>query len=231
MFTRIKIIFLCLGTLLGTCHLGLAQENRPWTQEEIKTRAIKKLNDAAQWSIENGIMEYYLHNEDDMWIQRKTGDEWAVSTYSGPDIDSDMFMARFIIKAVGIYYELLVMKRIEYKNYVYEYWVQKVSGSELSGKVDWRCKFIITRADNVRGKREILKEEPQFFESYQIDNSKALKFPVDDAKSLYHLGAWLYSDSYQNSDIKDYKVICYGPGDYVKKKVGWLEKLYIKIMY
>lgn len=226
-----KIISLCLATLLSTACWSLAEDNRPYTQEEIKTKAIKDLNDAARWSIENGIMEYYRHGKDKMWIQKKTGDEWAVSTDSGPVIDSDMFMARFIIKAVGIYYELLVMERLEYNNSVYEYWVQKVSGSELSPKINWHCKFIITRADDVRGKREILKEEPQFFESYQIDNSKALKFPVNDAKSLYHLGAWLYSDSYQNSDIKDYKAICYGPGDYVKKKVGWFEKMYIKIMY
>jgi len=197
------------------------------TQEEIKTKAIKRLNDAARWSIENGIMEYYRHDEDTAWIEKKTREEWAVSTDTGPIIDSDRFMARFIIKLAGIYYELLIMERLEYNNSVYEYWVQKVSGSELSGKVDWRCKFIVTRADNVRGKREILKEETQFFESYQIDNFETLRFPVDDLESLYHLGAWLYPDSFENSDLKGYKVICYAPGEYEKKKLSWFDRMFL----
>ncbi len=228
MLTKINIIFLCLVTLLSTSGWAFAEEKRPYTQEVIKARAIKKINDAARWSIENGIMEYYRHNK--KWIQKKTLHEWAVSTSTGPIIDSDMFMARFMIKAAGIYCELLVLERLEYNNSVYEYWVQKVSGSDLPGKVDWYSTFIVTRADNVRGKREVLKEEPQFFKSYQIDNSEILKFPVDDLESLFFLEAWLYSYSYQNSNIKDYKVICYGPGEFVKKKLSWFEKMHIKIM-
>ena len=184
MLTKINIIFLCLVIVFSTSGWAFAEEKRPYTQEEIKIRAIKKLNDAARWTIENGIMEYYRHDKNKMWIQKKTRDEWAVSTYSGPIIDSDRFVARFIIKAIGIYYDILVMERLEYNNSIYEYWIQKVSGSELSPKIDWQCKFIVTRADDVRGKREILKEEPQFFESYQIDDSAVLKFPVDDARSL-----------------------------------------------
>ena len=198
------------------------------TESEIKAKAIKDLNAASRWSIENGIMEYYGHDRDIGWIQKKTRDEWAVTTYSGPVIDSDQFMARFMIKAVGIHYELLVMERMEYNNSVYEYWVQKVSGSELSGKIDWQCKFMVTRADDVKGEREVLKEETQFFESYQIDDSTSLKFPVGNVKSLYDLAAWLYPDCYKNSDLKNHKVIANESGEYVKKKVSWFERTFLQ---
>ncbi len=217
-----------LVALLSTSYWSFADVNKPMTKEEIKTKAIKKLNDAAHWSIENGIMEYYQHGKDKMWIQEKTLVEWSVSTYSGPIIDSDKVMARFIIKAVGIYFDLEIMERLEYNNSVYEYWVQKVTGSKLSGKIDWRCKFIVTRADNVKGKREILKEETQFFESFQIDDSETLKFPVDDLESLFHLGAWLYPDSFENSDLKNYKIIFSKSEGYVKKKVNWFDRMFLK---
>jgi hypothetical protein len=217
-----------LAALLSTSCWSLAEANSPLTEDEIKINAIKNLNGAARWSIENGIMKYYRHDKDKMWIQEKTSDEWAVSIYSSPIIDSDQFMARFVIKTVGIYYELLAMERLDYNNSVYEYWVQKISGSELSSKIDWHCTFIVTRADDVRGKREILKEETQFFEPYQIDTSKILEFPVDDVESLFDLSAWLYPDSYKNSDLKNYKVIETKSGEYVKKKVIWFERMFLQ---
>ena len=227
MRTKIILIFFYLVAFLGISYCGLAEVNKPMSQEEIKTKAIKNLNDASRWSIENGIMEYYRHDKDKMWIQKKTRDEWAVSTDSGPLIDSDRLMARFIIKAMGIYYDLLVLERLEYNNSVYEYWVQKVTGSELSPKIDWHCKFIITRADDVKGKREILSEETQFIEYYQIDDSMSLKFPVGDARSLYDLEAWKFPDSYKNSDLKNYKVIFNESEGYVKKKLSWFDRLFL----
>ena len=198
------------------------------TEAEIKAKAIEDLNTASRWSIENGIMEYYKHDSDIAWIQKKTGDEWAVTTGSGPVIDSDEFIARFMINAVGIHYELLVMERLKHENSVYEYWVQKVLGHGISSDMRWHCKFMVTRADDVKGQREILKEETQFFESYQIDDSETLQFPVDDVKSLYDLAAWLYPDCYKNSDLKNYKVIATESGEYVKKKVSWLERTFLQ---
>lgn len=229
MLGKRNLVFLISSLILSVNFLGNAMgANKPMTESEIKSKAIKDLNAAAYWSIENGIMEYYGHGRDINWIQKKTRDEWAVTTYSGPVVDSDRFMARFMIKAAGVHYELLVLERMEYDSYIYEYWVQKVSGSELSGEIDWRCRFMVTRADDTESKREILKEETQFFDSYKINDSIMLKFPVNDAKSLHDLAAWLYPDCYKNSILKNYKVIETKSGEYVKKKISWFERMFLQ---
>lgn len=84
---------------------------------------------------------------------------------------------------------------------------------------DWagtknRSEFIITRAKDIRGQREIIKRGDQFISTYTTDSGSEVSLPTDDLELLYDMQAWLYPESYINSDINNKKVSIDNDGNF-----------------
>lgn len=141
------------------------------------------------------------------------GTEWAVTTHSGPVIYASGFNVRFMIKAAGIYTEILSLAELG-ENPLYEYWVIKQSGGYGKG-----CRFIITKSEDRSTKRAIIYQSKQFFDAFKLPNNEVLNFDTDNLENLYKLAPWYYPECYKYSDLKNYKIGVNKSGEYIRIKL------------
>lgn len=168
-----------------------------------KNKMIKNMNDASRWVIEDGV--YTFSEKGKEGLHRKLVDTWSVQIWADPWVESERYLARFLIKGRGINYDIHNLYREKVKGHFYEFWLIKVAGREWSGEVD-RSEFFLTKTDGNYGRRIILKESDQVIESYDIDGV-TIRLPVDNLELLYDMQAWLFPSNYANSKLKDKKVV------------------------
>lgn len=178
--------------------------------EFYKNKMIKNLNLASVWLIEQGVHTFKQSGKSG--IHRKLIDEWGVQIWVDPWIESERYVDGFWIKARGINHEVINLYREIHESIIYEFWVVKVDGKEWAD-VESRTEFYVVKADTVYGKRKILKSYDQFIEEYEVVGGYSIKFPQDDLQVLYELQAWLYPESYRNSDLKNKRVVMDNQGN------------------
>ena len=178
--------------------------------EFYEKKAIEDMKAASIWVIEEAVYVYAQKGKEGVF--RKLLNEWAVQLWVEPWIESDVYLARFAIKARGINYEILNLHRAKITSDFYEFWLVKVTGADWSGESN-RSMFYVTRTNDVYGLREILKTSDQFIESYSIDSEIAVHFPADDPKILFDMQAWLFPESYKSSDLKNIEAVMNESGE------------------
>ena len=204
-------------------HVSIAF-GAPMTDAEIKEKAFNDLASASGWWIEDGLREYYLVNQKKELIQKKVRDTWAVSSHSGPEVDTEWSIAWYVIKAAGIYNEIILLQRSELDQ-VYEYWVIKTSGKSWA-KVEKACQFIITKADSKASAREIIRESNRFFSSYD-EAGVSFLLDLEDLALVYELTPWSFPSCYEEgSDLIGYKIKVDENGIFTRKKISWLERMF-----
>ena len=189
------------------------------SEAERLKRAESSLIEASNWFITEGLSQYLERNKNQKWIQKKMRDEWAVSTFSGPSVNNDGYDVRLIIKYAGVYSEIISLQHLIEQQF-YEYWLVKTSGEEWTN-IKRQCRFIVTKAENKQSKREILKDEPFFYDMYEIGESANLSLPLEDLKLRYVLAAWLYPNCYEDEELTKDMIVINSNKEFVKKKIRW----------
>lgn len=204
---NILVAFLLFTTSCGNNHTN---------DDFYRDKMLKNLSSASLWLIEKGVYTFNLSGKEG--IHRKLVDEWGVQIWVDPWIESERYIDGFWIKARGINHEIINFYREKVGSYLYEFWVVKINGEAWSG-VDKDVNFYIARTEKVYGKRTIIQSSNKFIEEYQVPGEKVILFPKDDPRVLYELQAWLYPDSYENSDIASIKAELVDKGEIVLKPI------------
>ncbi|MDE0156816.1 MAG: hypothetical protein OXS28_14620 [Gammaproteobacteria bacterium] len=183
---------------------------------EREKKSINDAMDATKWVIENGITIYYREGgeaggEDgfkDVFSERWSYKEYYVSSAGGgmPEVDSERHLARFKVSAFNSVYRIINLYRETLPGGIYEFWLVLVIRTHHKSSDTNRSMFYVTRADEVRGQREILHESDRFIERYEVAPGTYFDFPVDDMEVLWKMDAWRYPESYPDSDLKNLKV-------------------------
>jgi len=171
--------------------------------EFYRNKMIENMKSAGRWIISEGVSTFGDGGKDA--LDRKLLDEWAVSFWAEPSVNTERYLARFIIHARGINYDIHNLYREEVDEEFYEFWLIKVAARDWSGE-HARSVFFVTRTSDIYGQREILVESEQFIESYLVAGQE-IQLPLDDMELLYDMQAWLFPDNYQNSDLKNKRVV------------------------
>ena len=170
-------------------------------------RAVNWIKAATVWVIEDGIHTYYEEGREG--VKKKLNDkyQYGVWLYGSdvPIIESDGYLAMFRLGTRGVSYQLVDLYRETLPGGIYEFWLVKVSRDHTSSDTA-RSMFYVTRADEVRGRREIVHKSDRFIERYEVAPGAVFVFPVDDLEVLWKMDAWRYPESYPDSDLKNMKV-------------------------
>lgn len=188
-----------------------ACEKKSVEDDFYENKMMKNLDSAAVWVIEKGIPTFYDSGK--KGIHRRLVDDWGVQIWVDPWVETDRYLAQFRIKARGIHYDIHNLYREKSEAYFYEFWIIKVAAEDWAGTKN-RSEFIITRAKDIRGQREIIKRGDQFISTYTTDSGSEVSLPTDDLELLYDMQAWLYPESYINSDINNKKVSIDNDGNF-----------------
>lgn len=180
-----------------------------------KKKMIENMRLASVWLIEEGIKVFSSKGKEG--LHRKLVDEWGVQLWIDPWVETKDYLAQFRIKARGINYQIINLHREKVGDDLYEFWIVKIVTKPWSGESN-RSVFFITKASEVYGQREIIKESDQFIEGYEV-NGQVITFPTKDLKLLYEMEAWAFPENYKDSDLKDIKVIVDGDGNFKKEKI------------
>ncbi|WP_157957904.1 hypothetical protein [Aliidiomarina celeris] len=171
--------------------------------EFYRNKMIENMKSAGRWTISEGVSTFDDGGKDA--IQRKLIYDFGVQLWVDPWIETDRYLAQFRIKARGINYDIHNLYREEVDEEFYEFWLIKVAARDWSGE-NARSVFFVTRTSDIYGQREILVESEQFIESYLVAGQE-IQLPLDDMELLYDMQAWLFPDNYQNSDLKNKRVV------------------------
>lgn len=190
--------------LISACGNGGSVDD-----EFYRTKMIKNMKGAGQWIISEGISTFADGGKEAM--HRKLVDTWGVSFWAEPSVETDRYLARFVIHARGIAYDIHNLYREKIDDEFYEFWLIKVTAKEWSGERE-RSAFFVTKTQDVYGTREIVKESDQFIESYSVGDA-LIRLPLDDMELLYDMQAWLFPGNYKNSDLKNKQVVMDGKGN------------------
>ena len=195
----VKKLFLIFFILVSACGNSDMKDD-----EFYKQKSIESLKQASVWVIEEGVRTFSQKGKEGVF--RKLLDEWGVQFWVDPWVETDIYLARFAVKARGVNYEILNLDRTKIDSNLYEFWIVKVTASEWSGE-SGRTRFYVTKTDTVYGKREILASDDQFIQSYAVDSENTIEFPVSDSKILFDMQAWLFPENYKSSNLKNIKAI------------------------
>ena len=198
MVSRVRYVALVFLLLVSTGGQGA-----PPDEEQLINKAVENLNGASRWIIEEGVHFYTQHGY--RALNSKLIDEWLVALYFDPYVEEFNHRARFVIKARGIYHNIVNLYREQVGGDYYAFWVVKVTGLDWSG-VSNRAEFFVTKTQAIYGIREILKQSDQFLPRYQVDGGREVVLPADDLRILYYLHAWQFPDNYRGMDVNDMKV-------------------------
>ena len=171
-------------------------------------RTIRMIKAATVWVIEEGIPTYYREGGTkgfDQYVYKY----WLPVSSGGRDmpvIEDKGYLANFTLGAGGVSYRILDLYRETLPGGIYEFWIVKV-GTDYGSLDTARCMFYVTRADDVRGSREILLKSDRFITHYEVTPGTYFDFPVDDMEVISKMEAWRYPESYPDSDLKNLKVV------------------------
>ncbi|RUO17975.1 hypothetical protein CWE08_12125 [Aliidiomarina iranensis] len=198
---RYLVLFfvLCIS-MIGTSAYG---DGGSVDDEFYRNKMIENMKSAGRWIISEGVSTFDDGGKGA--IHRKLIDDFGVQIWVDPWIETDRYLAQFRIKARGINYDIHNLYREEVDEEFYEFWLIKVAARDWSGE-HARSVFFVTRTSDIYGQREILVESEQFIESYLVAGQE-IQLPLDDMELLYDMQAWLFPDNYQNSDLKNKRVV------------------------
>lgn len=171
-------------------------------------RAIKAIKAAADWAIEEGIPTYYREggSKGFGWYVYENKKGVRNAGMDMPVIEAKGHLAKFRFTTLrGLSYLILNLYRDTLPGGIYEFWIVQV-GTYYGSLDRARCMFYVTRADEVRGRREILVKSDRFIARYEVAPGTYFEFPVDDLEVLWKMEAWRYPESYPDSDLKNMKV-------------------------
>lgn len=201
----VKNLFVVILMSISACGNGEMKD-----EERYKKKSIENMKVASVWVIEEGVRTFSKEGKEGVF--KKLLDEWGVQLWVDPWVESDVYMARFAVKARGINYEILNLHRTTISSSLYEFWIVKVTGADWSGE-SGRSMFYITKTDDIYGHREILTSSDQFIQSYEVDSESIIQFPVDSPKILFDMQAWLFPESYKSSDLKNIEAVMNESGE------------------
>ena len=201
-----------LAVMLAVAAAGYADA---W-DEAYYERERKSINDtivATKWVIEDGIATYYREGGEaggEKGFKDIVFERWKGYVGSGPrglpEVDSEQHLAWFLVSAFYSEYHIFNLYRETLPGGIYEFWLVRVVLEHHKTSDTERSIFYVTRADEVRGQREILHESDRFIERYEVAPGTVFVFPVDDMEVLWKMDAWRYPESYPDSDLKNLKV-------------------------
>ncbi len=206
------VVFLLL--MLGCNNGNTVNEGttvkKGYTETENVARAIKRLDAASRWMIENGIMEILTNSSYGDKFHRVLIDEFS-STGNASKLKNEDDLARFIIKNYSIHYDINLLKRNSYNGLVYEYWMIFKDGPPQ--RFQQNCRFLITLSDSIKSHRTILKESGQFFHQYKEGDAVVINLDYENDLSMrYILEAWTVPHCYENyKHITQQKIRAMGP--------------------
>lgn len=173
-----------------------------YTEAENVERAVKRLNASSRWMIENGIRVALTDPDYKSNILDTLVNKFGVTPFSDPGLDNEDELARFIIKSYTIYFDINLLKRARHDDSIYEYWVISTSTSSQSLKAPLYTsarEFFITKTDNLKGTRTIIKESDQFFHEFSVNNKIVLSIDAENDMEIREtLGAWIAPQHYKN---------------------------------
>lgn len=194
-----RYIVMAYMTLVSACGNGASLED-----DFYKEKMMENMKLASSWLIQEGIEVFFEKGRDG--LHRKLVDEWGVSFWADPAVETDRYLARFVIHARGIHYDIHNLYRESISGEFYEFWLVKIVAKPWSGE-SGRSVFYVAISNDVRGRRKVLEQSDKFIESYQVDKSEVVNFPVNDLEVLYDMQAWLYPESYKHTNLSDRKVV------------------------
>ena len=171
-------------------------------------RAINWIKAASVWVIEDGIHTYYQEGREG--VKRKLDNKYQFGVWlfglGMPFVESEGYLARFSLQTRGVVYDVINIYRETLPGGIYEFWLVKVGLTDHLSSDTARSIFYVTRTDEVRGRRKILRESDRLIERYEVAPGTVFTFPVDDLEVLWKTDAWRYPESYPDSDLKNMKV-------------------------
>lgn len=200
--TSIRNSFCRLILLLALT--SCSDSNSQDVQIDYDSRMKQNLDIASRWIIEFGHNTFNTGGR--AAIINKLADDWGVTLRAQPVVNSDFYIARFLIQARRYSYEIVNLYQLELDSEIYEYWIVNKTTS-LEHIDEYATEFYIARTSGEFGKREIVAESSQFIESYPINSDLEFKIPVQDLGILYKLQAWKFPNSYLNSDLDEREII------------------------
>lgn len=171
-------------------------------------RSIRNIKAAADSVIEEGIPEYYQRGATKKGFTRYLAKKWRVRNagMDMPFVETKGHLAKFRLATSDVKYLILNLYRETLAGGIYEFWIVRV-GTDYGSLDTARCMFYVTRADDVRGHREILLKSDRFISRYEVTPGTYFDFPVDDLEVVSKMEAWRYPESYPDSDLKNLKVV------------------------
>lgn len=175
---------------------------------EREKKSVKDTKAAMVWAIEDGIATYYREGGVDGFknVVYETFGYVGHGPQGSPDVESDGYLAYFWLTSFYSHYHIIDLYRETLPDGIYEFWLVKVFVDHPSSDTA-RSMFYITRADEVRGRREILHKSDRLIERYEVAPGTVFVFPVDDMDVVSKMDAWRYPESYPDSDLKNLKVV------------------------
>ena len=172
-------------------------------------RAVRNIKATANWVIEEGIPTYYQEGGSkgfDQYVRdNSVGGLWNFGK-DMPLVEAEGYLANFRLATKREHYHILNLYRETLPGGIYEFWIIRV-GVDYGSFDRKRCMFYVTRADDVRGRREILLKSDRFIERYEVVPGTYFDFPVDDLDVILKMQAWRYPESYPDSDLKNLRVV------------------------
>lgn len=199
---RLQLVWLALILTVSAGGYAEVEDFEPYELE-----AIRSIKAAADWVIEEGIPTYYREGSRESY-GKYLWEKWEVrdGPLGLPEIESEDHLAWFWLETIGrVVYQIFNLYRETLPGGIYEFWIVRV-GTDYGTADTARCMFYVTRADEVRGSREILLKSDRFIARYEVAPGTYFEFPVDDLEVLWKMEAWRYPESYPDSDLKNLKV-------------------------
>ena len=173
----------------------------------LERRLIRNIKAATDWVVEEGIATYYQEGGSKgfggyLW------EKWEVSNagLDMPFVETKGHLAKFRLATKWVGYVIFDLYRETLPGGIYEFWIVRVGRTYHKSSDTDRCMFYVTRADEVRGRREIVQKSDRFIVRYEVAPGTYFDFPVDDLEVVRKMDAWRYPESYPDSDLKNLKV-------------------------
>ncbi len=183
---------------------------------ELDQTAIKNLEDSSIWLITEATGKLYADTAYSERLQKELIHKYQLNSYNAPRINSGVEILRYIPKARGIYYDIELLKNVEFDNELYEYWRISITSLNWATLQLKECRFIIAKTPNKTQNRTIIKTEKQFFHLFSIDNTVIFNFDyMHDLKLRYKLRPWYFKKCYINyQEITKDKIVILNDGSY-----------------
>ncbi len=192
----------------------------PGFKKENIQKAIRALDAASRWIIENAIREVLTKPDGKNSVSNTLINKFSVIPFSDPGPDREDELPRYVIDALTLYYDIFLIQRTRYNGSIYEYWVVSTSSQSLKPPVyDSARQFFISQTENLTGTRKIIKESDQFFHEFSVGNKVVLNIDAENDMEIREtLGAWIAPQHFKNyPQLTHDEVILDAEGNYYLK--------------